>query len=85
MPNRKTPNCHFQATRSRPGQMALRIIMLWLLLCTISESNTLLASDKHRLIVLTDIENEPDDAMSLVRFLCYSNQWDVEGLVASPR
>lgn len=63
--------------------MALRIIMLWLLLCTISESNTLLASDKHRLIVLTDIENEPDDAMSLVRFLCYSNQWDVEGLVAT--
>ena len=33
--------------------------------------------------MLTDIENEPDDAMSLVRFLVYSNQWDVEGLVAT--
>ena len=33
--------------------------------------------------MLTDIENEPDDAMSLVRFLTYSNQWDVEGLVAT--
>jgi hypothetical protein len=33
--------------------------------------------------VLTDIENEPDDAMSMVRFLTYSNQWDVEGLVAT--
>ena len=41
------------------------------------------ASGKHRVIVLTDIENEPDDAMSLVRFLCYCNQWDVEGLVAT--
>lgn len=39
--------------------------------------------EKARVIVLTDIENEPDDAMSLVRFLTYSNQWDVEGLVAT--
>ncbi len=36
-----------------------------------------------RVFVLTDIENEPDDAMSLVRFLTYANQWDVEGLVAT--
>ncbi|GAB3272479.1 DUF1593 domain-containing protein [Larkinella harenae] len=33
--------------------------------------------------MLTDIENEPDDAQSLVRFLTYVNQWDVEGLVAT--
>ncbi len=39
--------------------------------------------EKSRVIVLTDIENEPDDAMSLVRFLTYSNQWDVEGLIAT--
>ena len=39
--------------------------------------------EKKRVIVLTDIENEPDDAMSLVRFLTYSNQWDVEGLIAT--
>lgn len=38
---------------------------------------------KPRVLVLTDIENEPDDAMSLVRFLTYSNQWDVEGFVAT--
>jgi hypothetical protein len=41
------------------------------------------ASEKTRVFVLTDIENEPDDAMSLVRFLVYANQWDVEGLVAT--
>jgi hypothetical protein len=46
-------------------------------------SSGLLASDKLRVVVLTDIENEPDDAMSLVRFLTYCNQWDVEGLVAT--
>jgi hypothetical protein len=38
---------------------------------------------KTRIFVLTDIENEPDDAMSLVRFLAYSNQFDVEGLAAT--
>jgi len=39
--------------------------------------------NKQRVFVLTDIENEPDDAMSLVRFLVYANQWDIEGLVAT--
>lgn len=41
------------------------------------------ATVKPRVLVLTDIENEPDDAMSLVRFLTYANHWDVEGLVAT--
>ena len=38
---------------------------------------------RARVFVLTDIENEPDDAMSLVRFLVYANHFDVEGLVAT--
>lgn len=41
------------------------------------------AAERPRVVVLTDIENEPDDAESMVRFLAYSNQWDVEGLVAT--
>jgi len=41
------------------------------------------AVEKARVFVLTDIENEPDDAMSLVRFLTYSNEFDVEALVAT--
>jgi hypothetical protein len=38
---------------------------------------------RPRVVVMTDIANEPDDQMSLVRFLLYSNQMDVEGLVAT--
>lgn len=38
---------------------------------------------KARVLVLTDIENEPDDTQSLIRFLTYSNHWDVEGLIAT--
>ena len=37
---------------------------------------------RPRVVVLTDIANEPDDQMSLVRLLVYSNQLDIEGLVA---
>jgi hypothetical protein len=36
-----------------------------------------------RALIISDIGNEPDDQMSLVRLLLYSNQIDVEALVAS--
>jgi hypothetical protein len=39
--------------------------------------------DKPRLLVLTDISNEPDDEESLVRLLVYANEFDIEGLVAT--
>ena len=32
---------------------------------------------------MTDIANEPDDQMSMVRFLVYANQFDIEGLIAT--
>jgi hypothetical protein len=41
------------------------------------------AQEKPRVLVLTDISNEPDDEESLVRFLVYANEFDVEGLVAT--
>lgn len=44
---------------------------------------TATAVEKPRVFVLTDIENEPDDAMSMVRFLVYANQYDIEGLAAT--
>src|SRR5580698_3142172 len=36
-----------------------------------------------RVIVISDIGNEPDDQMSLVRLLLYSNELDIEALIAS--
>lgn len=39
--------------------------------------------EKPRLFVLTDIANEPDDEESLVRLLVYSNEFEIEGLVAT--
>lgn len=40
---------------------------------------------KPRLIVLTDIGGDPDDEESMVRFLLYSNEFDIEGLIATGR
>lgn len=37
----------------------------------------------HRLLVLTDMEADPDDTQSLVRLLLYANEIDVEGIVAT--
>ncbi len=38
---------------------------------------------RPRLVVLSDIGNEPDDQMSLVRLLLYSNELEIEALVAT--
>ncbi|KMS51176.1 hypothetical protein V474_04750 [Novosphingobium barchaimii LL02] len=40
------------------------------------------AEGKHRLFVLSDIGNEPDDQMSLVSLRLYPNEINIEGLVA---
>src|SRR6476619_4308192 len=36
-----------------------------------------------RVVILSDIGNEPDDQMSLVRLLLYSNELDIEALIAT--
>jgi hypothetical protein len=36
-----------------------------------------------RVIVISDIGNEPDDQMSFVRFLLYSNEFEIEAMIAS--
>jgi hypothetical protein len=38
--------------------------------------------ETHRLIILTDMENEPDDSQTMVKLLMYSNEIDIEGLIA---
>ncbi|WP_312690969.1 nucleoside hydrolase-like domain-containing protein [Kosakonia sp.] len=55
---------------------------------TITSVNALAApqqsvAEKTRILILSDIGNEPDDSQSLVRFLVYSNEFDVEGLIAT--
>jgi len=57
----------------------LRIVFVGLMLLSACSYT----SDKERVIILTDVENEPDDAESLVRLMLYSNEIDIRGLVAT--
>ena len=41
------------------------------------------ASQKNRVIILTDIEADPDDTQSMIRLLLYSNEIDIKGLIAT--
>ena len=40
-------------------------------------------SGKPRVVIISDIGNEPDDQMSFVRLLVYSNELDLEAMIAS--
>lgn len=66
--------------------MRFIVLMCLSLLSVAASAQTTLTFDepvKQRLFVLTDITNEPDDQESLVRLLVYSNEVDLEGLVAT--
>lgn len=56
---------------------------LLLLLFNFSVLTAQETSQKNRVIILTDIEADPDDTQSLVRLLLYSNEIDIKGIVAT--
>lgn len=60
----------------------LQVIVL-LVIVSMASTSFSQTDKKTRVIVLTDIEADPDDTQSLIRFLLYSNQFDVEGIVAT--
>jgi hypothetical protein len=41
------------------------------------------AAERLRVIVETDAGGDPDDEQSLIRFLLYANEWDVEGIICT--
>ncbi|KAM0349597.1 hypothetical protein ACHAP4_010376 [Fusarium culmorum] len=66
--------------------------LLWLQACLVAalpgphgsttDLTTLPKVNRVRTFILTDILNEPDDTMSLIRYLLYSNEFDTRGIVA---
>jgi hypothetical protein len=59
----------------------LALMLLTLILSCASFSGT--AHNRNRMIVLTDVEADPDDTESLVRLMLYSNVVDIKGIVAT--
>ncbi len=58
------------------------LLILGLMLARGSANAATPALEKLRVIIETDAGGDPDDEQSLVRFLLYANEWDVEGIIA---
>jgi hypothetical protein len=58
----------------------MKLSFIWILILSIITAS---ASSKPRLLVLTDIGQDPDDQQSLIRLLHYANDFDIVGLVAT--
>lgn len=55
----------------------------WLSALCFLPSTAFADDNRHRTVILTDIEADPDDTQSLVRLLLYANVIDIEGIVAT--
>ncbi len=70
-----------------PRQLAVVFAALVFAVLTLPLAGISLAADdpppKPRLLVLTDIGGDPDDQQSLIRLMLYSNEFEIEGLIAS--
>jgi hypothetical protein len=64
-------------------------LMAMLVVPSIAQGTSPSPQERPRLVVLTDIssltagEAEPDDGQSLIRLMLYTNEFDIEGLVAT--
>jgi hypothetical protein len=61
--------------------MKTNLILIVLVVIALSGSSNLAASARPRVIVTSD--GEIDDECSMVRFLLYTNEWDVEAIITS--
>lgn len=67
----------------RLSEIFLLLIIFLIFSCSNSKNNFLVKNTpKSRVIVLTDMLNEPDDSQTMVRLLMYANKMDIEGLIA---
>jgi hypothetical protein len=71
-------NHSFRASQRRVASHLLTTFFLLVLVVCQT-----LAADRLRVMVETDAGGDPDDEQSLVRFLLYANEWDIEGIIAN--
>jgi hypothetical protein len=63
------------------------LVCVWVAVASISPAANAapraIADSRLRVIIETDAGGDPDDEQSLVRFLLYTNEWDVEGIICN--
>lgn len=62
---------------------ALLFLFIAILSVHLSQQSYAQTNTKNRVIILSDIEADPDDAQSFVRLLLYANQIDIKGMIAT--
>jgi hypothetical protein len=60
------------------NRLAWCFVFYWMLVHCVAARG-----ERLRVIVETDAGGDPDDEQSMVRFLLYANEWDVEGIIAN--
>ncbi|MDZ7879929.1 MAG: DUF1593 domain-containing protein [Saprospiraceae bacterium] len=61
----------------------LTVLSVFLLSILFFQKGFSQTNSKNRVIILSDIEADPDDAQSFVRLLLYANQIDIKGMIAT--
>lgn len=71
--------------RGRPDTARRWLACAFLVVFALAFSNPeeSIAAEKLRILIETDAGGDPDDEQSLVRFLLYANEWDIEGIIAN--
>ena len=67
------------------AQRAFNLGVVFAVFClatVVSTADAIANEPRLRLIIETDAGGDPDDEQSLVRFLLYANEWDVEAIIA---
>ncbi len=59
------------------------VFAVFCLATVVSTADATANEPRLRLIIETDAGGDPDDEQSLVRFLLYANEWDVEAIIAN--
>ena len=59
------------------------LLVLFAIATVLNSAPAVVAADRLRLMVLTDYFKDPDDKQSMIRFLTYSNEFEIEGLITT--
>src|SRR5438093_7621157 len=55
----------------------------WIVVWVVLAGSAYADPSRLRLLIETDAGGDPDDEQSLVRFLLYACEWDIEGIIAN--
>jgi hypothetical protein len=72
-----------QTPRLRCLRLVCFVLVLWSGVGGAVQCLNAQPASRLRVIVETDAGGDPDDEQSLVRFLLYANEWEVEGIIAN--